>query len=89
MNEDDLTAPLHHPVGGYRRVDASRDEAKHVATDARRESSRPRVFDEREVRGVIDDFDDNVDVRPVQTNSFPGRGTQVRADFPVQFNGGF
>ena len=88
MHEDDFTAPFHHSVGGDRRVDASRDEAKHVATDARGEPSRPRVFDERKIRGVIDNFHDHVDVGSVQAYSLPCRGAYVGAYFPIQFNGG-
>ena len=48
----------------------------------------PGYLIERKVRGVIDDFHDHVDVGSVQPHSFPGRGTQVGAYFPVQFNGG-
>ena len=60
-----------------------------VTTDARGEPSRPRVFDERKVRGVIDDFHNHVDVGSVQAYSLPGRGAHVGAYFPVQFDGGF
>ena len=40
MNEDGLTASFHHAIGGYRRIDAAGQEARHLPRHSDRQAAR-------------------------------------------------
>jgi hypothetical protein len=80
-------APLHHAIGGNRRIDAAREEAGHAPCRAGGEPTRSAFLPEEVERLSRDDVDADHEVRLVEVDRPSARGLDAAADLALDLRG--
>ena len=85
MNEDEPTAPPHHPASSYRRVDPAGDQGNNSAADPNRQASRPSYLIKAEECVVRKDLDRYRQLRIVLIHPGAGFVLDGCAHLPIHF----